>query len=131
MTNPSPNPLRVGDLQLRILQVLWSKSEATVADVNAALKPERDLAYTTVATMLRKMENRGLVTHREDGRSFLYRALVNAEQVGQGMTDHVVERLFEGSLAGAVSHLLRTREVSRDELDELERLIRAAKRRTK
>jgi predicted transcriptional regulator len=121
----------VGDLQLRILQVLWSQSEATVADVNAALKPERDLAYTTVATMLRKMENRGLVTHREDGRSFLYRALVNAEQVGQGMTDHVVERLFEGSLSGAVSHLLRTREVSREELDELERLIRAAKRRTK
>lgn len=129
MTPRSASPIRVGDLQLRILQALWAKPEATVADVNAALKPERDLAYTTVATMLRKMEARGLVEHREDGRSFLYRAIVDAQQVGQGMTDHVVERLFEGSLAGAVSHLLRTREVSREELDELERLIRAAKRR--
>ena len=131
MTLRSAPPIRVGDLQLRILQALWVKPEATVADVNAALKPERDLAYTTVATMLRKMEARGLVAHREDGRSFLYRAVVDAQQVGQGMTDHVVERLFEGSLAGAVSHLLRTREVSRAELDELERLIRAAKRRVK
>lgn len=131
MTPRSAPPIRVGDLQLRILQALWVKPEATVADVNAALKPERDLAYTTVATMLRKMEARGLVAHREDGRSFLYRAVVDAQQVGQGMTDHVVERLFEGSLAGAVSHLLRTREVSRAELDELERLIRAAKRRVK
>jgi len=124
-------PIRVGDLQLRILQVLWSQPEASVAEVNAALRPDRDLAYTTVATMLRKMEARGLVTHREDGRSFLYKAAVDAQQVGQGMTDHVVERLFEGSLAGAVSHLLRTREVSREELDELERLIREAKRRAK
>lgn len=129
MTAPSNPPLRVGDLQLRILQVLWSKSEATVADVNAALKSEREFAYTTIATMLRKMEARGLVTHREEGRSFLYRAAVAAEQVGQGMTDHVVERLFEGSLAGAVSHLLRTRDVSLQELDELEKLIREAKRR--
>lgn len=74
MTPRSPAPLRVGDLQLRILQVLWSKPDATVADVNAALKPDRDLAYTTVATMLRKMEARGLVAHREEGRSFLYHA---------------------------------------------------------
>jgi predicted transcriptional regulator len=118
-------------LQLRILQVLWTRGEAAVADVHADLKPERDLAYTTVATMLRKMETRDLVKHREEGRTFLYQAAVAAEQVGRSMTDHVVERLFEGSLADAVSHLLRTREVSREELDELARLIREAKRRTK
>ncbi|MGE3308624.1 MAG: BlaI/MecI/CopY family transcriptional regulator [Limisphaerales bacterium] len=119
----------MGDLQLRILQVLWTRPEATVADVNAALKPSRDLAYTTIATMLRKMEARGLVTHREEGRSFHYRALVAADEVGQGMTDHMVDRFFEGSLAGAVSHLLRTRDVSPKELDALEDLIREARRR--
>lgn len=127
---PASAPLRLGDLQLRILQMLWDSPDSPVTAVHARLKPERDLAYTTVATMLRKMEDRGLVTHREEGRAFLYSAAVAAEQVGRSMTDHVVERLFEGSLADAVSHLLRTREVSRDELDELERLIRQAKRRT-
>ena len=128
--NPrEPGRIRLGDLQLRILQILWERREASVADVHAVLKPERDPAYTTVATMLRKMEERGLVEHREEGRVYVYRARVASEQVGRSMTDHVVERMFEGSLAGTVSHLLRTREVSREELEELERLIRAAKRR--
>jgi len=69
-----------------------------VAEVHAELKPERDLAYTTVATMLRKMETRGLVTHREEGRSFLYRALVAAEEVSRNprarsATLRIAERL--------------------------------------
>ena len=122
---------RLGDLQLRILQSLWVRPDASVADVHAELKPERDLAYTTIATMLRKMEGRGLVTHREEGRSFLYRAKVAADEVSRSVGNHLVEKLFEGSLAGAVHHLLSTREVSRAELDELEKLIKEAKRRTK
>ena len=72
---------RLGDLQLRILQSLWDRPDSSVAEVHTELKPERDLAYTTVATMLRKMEVRGMVTHREVGRSFLYRALVAADEV--------------------------------------------------
>lgn len=124
-------PLRLGELQLRILEVLWEQPDAPVAAVHAALRPDRDLAYTTVATMLRKMEARGLVTHREDGRAFLYRAAVAADEVTRSAGDHFVERLFEGSLASAVSHLLTTREVSRAELDQLEKLIKEAKRRTK
>lgn len=127
---PTP-PLRLGELQLRILEVLWEHPDSGVGAVHAALKPERDLAYTTVATMLRKMEARGLVTHREEGRSFLYRAAVAADDVNRSAGEHFVERLFEGSLADAVSHLLTTREVSREELDQLEKLIREAKRRTK
>ena len=122
---------RLGDLQLRILQVLWPQPGATVAQVKEGLGVESDLAYTTVATMLRKMEARGLVSHREEGRSFLYTAAVAEEEVSRGFGAHLVERLFEGSLTDAVSHLLTTREVSRDELDELERLIQQAKRRIK
>ena len=121
---------RLGDLQLRILQSLWAKPDASVADVHAELKPERDLAHTTVATMLRKMEARGLVTHREEGRSFLYRAEVAAEEVSRSVGRHFVESLFEGSLADAVSHLLTTRDVSRAELNQLEKLIKEAKKRT-
>lgn len=123
--------LKLGDLQLRILEILWARGEAAVSDVHAVLKPERDLAYTTIATMLRKMEARALVTHREEGRTFLYRALVQAEAVTRSAGEHFVGRLFEGSLAEAVSHLLRTREVSRTELDQIEKLIREAKRRTR
>ena len=122
---------RLGDLQLRILQSLWDRPDSSVAEVHAELKPERDLAYTTVATMLRKMETRGLVAHREEGRSFLYRALVAAEEVSRSVGQHLVDRLSAGSLTEAVSHLLTSREVSRDELDQLEKLIKEAKRRSK
>lgn len=114
---------RLGDLQLRIMQILWARAEATVGEVHEALSAERDLAYTTVATMLRKMEARGLVKHRLDGRSFVYRAAVGEDAVSRGMADHLVDRLFEGSLSDMVHHLLTTREVSREELSKLEKMI--------
>jgi len=120
---------RLGDLQLRIMQVLWARKEATVAEVQAALPGGQDLAYTTMATMLRKMEARGLVRHRPEGRSFLYAASVAEADVSCRMADHLVDRLFEGSLTEAVSHLLSTREVSKAELAALEKLI--AERRKK
>ena len=119
---------RLGDLQLRIMKVLWSRGSASVAEVNETLRGQR-LAYTTVATMLRKMEDRHLVRHRAEGRRFIYEPAVTAAEVTRTMADDLVDRLFEGSLSGAVSHLLQTREVSRTELAELERLIREQKRR--
>lgn len=121
---------RLGDLQLQIMKVLWDRGEATVSDVHAGLDEGRALAYTTVATMLRKMEARGLVNHRLDGRSFVYRPVVAAEAVTRSMADHLLERLFEGSLADMVSHLLMTREVSREELSKLEKLIADKKKKS-
>ena len=119
---------RLGDLQLKIMKVLWERRETTIAEVHEALRGERDLAYTTMATMLRKMEARGLVRHRLDGRSFVYRPAVAAEAVSRGMADHLLDRLFEGSLADMFGHLLTHREVSREELSKLEKLIAERKK---
>lgn len=118
---------RLGDLQLKIMKVLWERTEATVSEVHKALNDS--LAYTTIATMLRKMEDRQLVKHRVEERRFLYSPLVKEEAITRDMSEHLVERLFEGSLTDMVSHLLNTHEVSRDELDRLEKLI--AERRKK
>jgi len=119
--------LRLGDLQLRIMKVLWSVGPTTVAEVQEQLGGE-PLAYTTVATMLRKMEERRLVRHRLRRRRFVYEAAVPADEVTRSMATDLVDRLFEGSLAAAVSHLLETREVSRGELARLEKLIEQHKR---
>jgi len=119
---------RLGNLQLRIMQVLWSAGQATVAEVQERLEGE-PLAYTTVATMLRKMEDRELITHREEGRRFIYEPAVSAETVTRSMADDLVDRLFSGSLADAMSHLLENREVSRHELAELQALIESYKNR--
>lgn len=75
------------------------------------------------------MEARKLVSHRLVERKFIYKAAVTEPEVAQKMTTHLIERVFEGSLADMVSHLLQTREVSREELEELEKLI--AQRKTK
>jgi len=121
---PKNKTHRLGDLQLRIMKVLWERREATVAEVLDALDDtDASLAYTTIATMLRKMEARGLVSHRAEGRSFIYRAKVAADDVSRSMANHLVDRLFEGSLLDAVNHLLSSREVSPDELRQLEKLI--------
>lgn len=120
---------RLGDLQLQILKILWERGQGTVADVLENLSGA-ELAYTTVATMLRKMEARGLVTHRLEGRSFVYRPKVKAEDISHRMSNHLVDRLFEGSLLDAVNHLLTTREVSSEELGKIEQLI-AEKKRSK
>ena len=117
---------RLGDLQLRIMRVLWKLGPACVADVQQELGDR--LAYTTVATMLRKMEDRGLVRHRQQQRRFIYQAAVSDDDVTRSMADDLVDRLFEGSLADTVSHLLETREVSRKELARLEQLIQARKK---
>lgn len=123
-----PKLHRLGDLQLQIMKVLWARGEAAVADIQAAVPGGEQLAYTTVATMLRKMETRGLVAHRTDGRSFVYRASIGEDKVSQGMTDHVLDRLFGGSVAALLNNLLTTREVSRDELVRLEKLIAQRKK---
>ena len=128
MKEKRQKPIRLGELQLRILQVLWEAAEPLgVSEVRQRLKGAA-LAYTTVATMLRKMEARGLVIHREDGRKFLYSPDVTTDQVSQSISGDLVDRLFSGSLTDAVSHLLESRDVDEAELAELERMIRKRKR---
>jgi predicted transcriptional regulator len=119
---------RLGDLQLQIMKVLWDRDEANVSQVLELLPRGGALAYTTIATMLRKMEQRGLIGHSVEGRSFIYHAKVTAQEVSRSMANHLVDKLFEGSLTQAVSHLLSTREVSREELAKLERLIAERKK---
>ncbi len=123
---PKKRGVRLGELQLRIMRVLWDAESATVSQVQEQLGRPR-LAYTTVATMLRKMEARGLVDHREEGRRFRYRASVSVDEVSGSVAGDLVDRLFAGSLTEAVRHLLEYREISREELDRLEELIQQRK----
>src|ERR1043165_7005390 len=114
---------RLGDLQLRIMKVLRQRGEAAVSDVHQSLSGPRNLAYTTVATMLRKMEARRLVSHRVEGRSFVSRPTVAEDAVCRGVGGELLDRLFEGSFADRVHHLLSERELSREELSREEKVI--------
>ena len=115
-------PLRLGDLQVAILRVLWDEGEATVQRVTETLVGKRR-APTTIATMLTKMEKRALVDHRVDGRQFVYRAVLSEPEVTRTMVADLTERLFEGDISALVSHLIKSEEIERDELVRLRALI--------
>jgi predicted transcriptional regulator len=120
--NPSHS---LGDLQYSIMRILWSAGEATVAEVHEQL--EGDRALTTIATMLSKMEKKGVVTHRSEGRQFVYEPLVSEQDVRRTMVGDLKERLFQGDVAEMVSHLIREEDIDPTELERLEKLIEAAR----
>lgn len=121
-------PRNLGDLQLAILRALWTLGEAPVAEVHAALS-DRGLALTTIATMLRKMEEKGLVSHTEQGRQFLYAAEVDPELVQRNLVGDLVTRLFDGDPLALVNHLLREGEIELDELDDLRKQVADAEKK--
>ncbi len=116
--------MKLSGRQLAIIRVLWDRGEATVAEVQAALDLERPLAYSTVATVMSRMERRGLIAHRDEGRVFHYRPAVSEGGIGRSMVGELVERIFGGSPAELVSHLLDTGQVDAGELDRIKRLVR-------
>ena len=118
----------LGDLQLAIMRVLWARGESTVADVHEALEPERGLALTTIATMLVKMEKKGVVDHRTEGRRFIYRPLVSEGQVRRSMVSDLTTQLFRGDVAALVNHLLSEHDIRPQELEQLRELIDAHER---
>ena len=118
-----PKRQTLGDLQLAIMQVLWTRGEGTVVEVHADLLVERNLAPTTIATMLVKMENKGVVAHRTEGRRYVYRPTLSESDVRRTMVDYVTERLFSGNPSDLLAHLVEERQMSRNEIERLEKLI--------
>lgn len=120
---------QLGDLQLAIMRVLWEFGEASSSHVRTALSEERGLALTTIATILHRMEEKGVVAHRSQGRQFIYRALIDEADVREGMVGDLVGRMFCGDSTALVNHLIDAGEIDAQELDELR--ARIARRRKK
>lgn len=115
--------IELTDLQISLMRVLWSRGEAAVSDVHEAAFAERGLALTTVATILTRLEKAGLVSRRQAGRHYLYRALVSEEEVRRSMVSELAERLFHGDVTALVSHLLDEADIAPGDLDRVRRLI--------
>jgi len=123
------NNTQLGDLQLAIMRVLWDSNQATVAQVHESLQAERGLALTTIATMLTKMERKGVVTHRTEGRQFVYQAIVSATEVNRSMVSDLTQRLFRGDAAALVNHLLTEGEIDPLELSRIRAMIESRARK--
>jgi BlaI family penicillinase repressor len=123
---------RLSELQLAVVQALWQVGEGGVSDVQAALEQQgRKLAPTTVATILRRLEGQGWVTHREQGRNFVYRAAKSRERATDKILTRITDSLFGGDVPALVSHLLESKKIEKREIDEIRRLLADRERRLK
>jgi predicted transcriptional regulator len=119
MAAPSPS-----ERELDVLKVLWKLGEAKVRDVHAAMCRQQKTAFTTVQTLLRIMAEKGLVKQRSEGRTLYYSPRHTPQQVSSRFLD----RVFDGALDKLVLNLLEAKDVSTEEMRELERLIAKARR---
>jgi predicted transcriptional regulator len=125
-----PRLHELGELQMAVMNVLWTRQSATVHEVLDSLDSDRKPAYTTVLTVLRNLEKRGLVTHEslEGSRMFRYRPMVSAHDAREDILQDVLNRLFAGSPSRLVRHLLETEGFSLSELREIKHALEQQER---
>ena len=114
---------RLGKLELQVMKLIWDKGEATVRDVWEKLYPERGLAYTTVATVMRKLESKSFLKHDEKDRTYIYRPLVDKDKISQGMLREMIDGLFDGSAAKLVTTLIQGEHITERDLNQIQRII--------
>jgi BlaI family penicillinase repressor len=118
------------DRELEALKVLWEQSEATVREVCDAMNAAgEELAYTTVLSLLQVMEQKGLVAHRREGKAYVYLPRVERDKTLGGLAAEFLERVFDGSLHEYLIHALGTRKVTKRELDQIEAMLSAARKK--
>lgn len=119
------------DRELDALKVLWDRREATVREVADAMNARgAELAYTTILSLLQVMEQKGLVSHRRDGKAYVYLPLIERTQTFRQIAGGFLERVFDGAVDEYLVHALESRPLDAKQLDELQAMIDAARKRT-
>ena len=116
------------DRELEALKVFWRHGEATVRDIYEHInRGGANLAYTTVLSLLQVMEQKGLVSHRQSGKAYLYSAAVQRESTFRQLAGGFLEKVFDGAMDEYLVHALQSRRLSSEELDRLELMIAEAR----
>jgi predicted transcriptional regulator len=113
----------LSELQLDVLRVVWERGEASTPEVVEALRRDRGLAHTTVATLLSRLEKRGILTSRRDGRQLLYKARVTQAKVRSSMVSGLISTLFDGDPKALLAHLVKEDELTSDDLEKIRKLL--------
>ncbi|NIR47290.1 BlaI/MecI/CopY family transcriptional regulator [candidate division KSB1 bacterium] len=124
--NPSKKGLRkiLGDLESDIMKIVWAKGEVTVRSVCELLKESREVAYTTVMTVMSRLAEKGLLEKVKEGNAFVYRATATEEEFTQSTLKKIINGLLSDFSAPAISQFLDSMEdVGPEKLDELARMI--------
>ena len=115
--------VRLGRVQLQIMRVLWKRRRATAKEITDTLNEHEPIAHSTVQTLLRGLEGKRAVGHSVDGRTFVFVPLLQEEELAEGATSELLDRLFGGSAGSLVCHLLKREKLTAEEIREIQRLI--------
>jgi predicted transcriptional regulator len=121
---PKPS-ITLTPAELRLMKVLWTRGESAVSDMVAATADDGPLAYTSVLTTIRILEQKGYVEHRQEGRAFLYSANVGEQEASRSEVRHVLHRFFGNSRERLLLSLIGDGEITPDELRRLREAIAA------
>ena len=121
--------IRLGRVQLRIMQVLWQKRRVSAKEITETLNADEPIAHSTVQTLLRGLETKAAAGHDVEGRTFMFFPLVREGQVARSVTRELVDRVFGGSVSETVAYLLKNEKVSPEELKEIRRLVNEQSRK--
>lgn len=124
----SPKALKPTESELEILQVLWDKGEATVREVHEELAKSKDVGYTTALKLLQIMFEKELVTRDDSAKSHIYRPAVTREKTQKQLVGKMIDTLFAGSPGQLVMQALGNHNASKEELDEIQRLLDSLKK---
>ncbi len=123
---PPKRSITLTEAELRLMRLLWVRGESAVSDLVQALPEEAPLAYTTVLTTVRILEKKGYVTHRQEGRAFLYSPCVAEHEARRSEVRHVLQRFFGNSRERLLLSLLGDADVTPEELERLKQAIAEA-----
>ncbi|PEN14009.1 BlaI family transcriptional regulator [Longibacter salinarum] len=113
----------LGETEMEVLHHVWDLGEATVADVRERILDERDVAYTTVMTVLKKLAEKGYLDYRKEGRSYVYAAAVPQREVQHTLLRRLMEKVFHGSPSALVQTLIQRESLESDEQDAIRSLL--------
>lgn len=114
------------EAELRLMKILWRRGESAVTDLVAAMPEGEQLAYNSVLTTIRILEQKGYVEHRQEGRAFVYRPCVAEEEASRSEVKHLMNRFFGDSRERLLLSLLGDDEISAEELQRLKEAIQSA-----
>jgi BlaI family transcriptional regulator, penicillinase repressor len=117
-TTPKPTPS-----ELEILQVLWERGPSTVREVHEALSAKRPMGYTSVLKLMQIMTTKGTLRRNEEQRAHVYEAVEPAEKTKRQLALDVLQRVFEGSASDLMMHALAGRKASKEEIEEMRRML--------
>ncbi|MBM3236888.1 BlaI/MecI/CopY family transcriptional regulator [Candidatus Poribacteria bacterium] len=111
------------DLEADVMQVVWQRGQATVRDVYEKLRSTRNLAYTTIMTVMSTLAKKGVVEYSQQGRAYVYRPKISKNEAAQRSVAKVLQKFFDGSPRALVAHLIDANAISPDELSSLQQLL--------